>query len=152
MKHALVFLLVILALIGVADSSYITAQHYRGEDVVCNIGEYEVGDCSTVTSSEYSTVVGVPVALLGAIYYFVLLVLAASMTTYDDKKLRQLFTAIVSIGFLWSAWFVYIQLFVLNAICVYCMVSAVTTTIMLALAIFGFRKRSYDPTILVETN
>ena len=139
MKRALVLTLIVLALIGVADSSYLAARHYSGEDVVCNIGGHVFGDCSTVTNSEYAVVAGVPVAVAGAGYYFALLILAASMVTYDDKRLRKLFIVIASLGLLGSLWFVYLQLFVLNSICVYCMVSAVTTTLLLLVALVDHR-------------
>ena len=61
-KHWVVIVLIVVSLIGFVDSAYLTAQHYSGEEVVCNVGARQLGNCNTVLTSEYATIFGVPTA------------------------------------------------------------------------------------------
>ncbi len=115
-----------VSILGFFDSVYLTIQHYTQFALPCTITH----GCDIVTKSEYSSIMGVPVALLGAIYY--LTIFLAAYIIIETKKTEYLrFIAIATpLGFLFSAWFVYLQLFVLHAICQYCMLSAITSTTM----------------------
>jgi len=137
---ALSITLIIFAFIGFVDASYLTAQHYGGDSVVCEIGGHSFGNCNDVLDSEYATVVGIPVALIGAIYYFTLFVLSTYFFTEKKQELLKLITLISGAGFLATLYFVYLQLFVLNAICIYCMVSAVATTLLFIVSILASQK------------
>lgn len=87
-----------------------------------------------VTTSAYAEIFGIPVAVLGTLYYFSV---AGLMIAWFDRK-NTLLLKLVSLysiaGLLASAWFVYLQFFVLKAICIYCMGSAITSTLIF---IFG---------------
>lgn len=125
-----------VSIVGFFDAAYLTIQHYTQFTLPCTITH----GCDLVTKSEYSQIMGVPVALLGALYY-----LAIFLTIYiiiETKKTEYLrFIAIATtFGFLFSAWFVYLQLFVINAICQYCMLSAITSTTMFIASIVYFSK------------
>lgn len=133
---------VFLSLIGLADASYLTYDHYTGTSVVCNIFD----DCNLVTTSEYSEIFGISVALFGALYYLSVLISALLFTilkqdTFKNRILKILYT-ISPLGFLASLWFVYLQLFVIKAICLYCMISATTSTLIFITGIFLFVHRS----------
>ncbi len=138
----------IIAAIGFSDATYLAAKYYLGEPVTCSI----LGGCEQVTSSVYATVEGVPVALAGAVFYLFLLL---SAVAYIDTKWRifsWMMTRCTIFGFLASLWFAYLQIFVLRAICLYCMVSALTSTLLFLLSIFGWWKwdRSRDEEIVTE--
>lgn len=125
-----------VSIVGFFDAAYLTIQHYTQFTLPCTITH----GCDLVTKSEYSQIMGVPVALLGALYY-----LAIFLTVYiiiETKKTEYLrFIAIATtFGFLFSAWFVYLQFFVINAICQYCMLSAITSTTMFVASIVYFSK------------
>ncbi len=126
----------IIALIGFVDASYLTVSHYSGADLAC--GSY--GGCNVVTTSEYSTIGPIPVALLGALYYLAIIILSV---LYFDKKqsgvavLRSWFTVV---GLVASAIFVYLQLVVIKQICLYCMVSATTSTLLFILGMYILKK------------
>jgi uncharacterized membrane protein len=117
----------VLALIGFADATYLTVEHYQNKIPPCSIG-----GCETVLTSEYATVFGVPVSLMGAIFYFFILVM---LLLYWDTK-KDIFLKIpilVSIlGAVISLILIALMVFVIKAICVYCMVSD-TITILLAI-------------------
>jgi uncharacterized membrane protein len=115
---------------GFLDATYLTAQHYLGTIPPCVIAT----GCETVLTSEHNTIGGIPVALLGAIYYFVLFLLAA--LSLDMKRGIIRFAVLLTpFGFLASLYFVYLQLFVIKEICFYCMVSAATSTALFILGL-----------------
>ena len=110
----------VLGLIGFADAMYLTLSHYLGKPVVCAIFE----GCDAVTTSAYSMIGPVPVALLGVFYYTAIIVLTFVCVRYA--------ALLTPVGFLASVWFTYLQLFVINALCLYCLLSAaVSTTLFL---------------------
>lgn len=131
-------LITALALIGFFDAAYLTAEHYAGNIPPCFIAT----GCESVTTSVYSTVYGVPVALAGAIYYLILFILGVGLLTNTTTKNLKWISMISGLGFLATAYFVYLQLFVINAICSYCMISAITTTLVFLTSAYQFRKIS----------
>lgn len=128
----------IVALFGFVDAVYLTIEHYRGDIPPCSIVE----GCEQVLTSSYSALFGIPVSLVGAIYYLLILVcLFAFLDTKRNiflKGVRGLSTA----GLLASLGFVYIQAFVIKAYCLYCLISALTTLVVFVLAWFVFPKSS----------
>ena len=126
--------LTVLSLIGFFDSAYLTAEHYTGNIPPCFIAT----GCETVTTSAYSVVAGIPVALAGSIYYFVLFFLTIGLLSGAKNNLKWI-SILSGFGFLASVYFVSLQLFVIKAICTYCMISAITTTTIFLLSLYGNR-------------
>ncbi len=114
----------VLGTLGFIDASYLTVSHYFRIPLPCSI----VNGCETVTTSIYSTVFGIPVALLGAAYYLAIVLIAVFSLDRKNTGVMKWVRFISAAGFLASLIFVSLQLFVLHAICLYCMTSAVTTT------------------------
>lgn len=122
---------ILIAFIGFVDATYLTAKHYLGEAVTCSI----TSGCEQVTSSEWSVILGIPVALLGAGYY---LFMTLGMLMYIDTKKEKLLyylSRLTVLGLLASIYFVSLQIFVINAYCLYCMGSATTSTILFFLGL-----------------
>ena len=140
-KHSnvLIYGWLLLSLIGFTDASYLTVKHYRGEVPPCFLSS----GCETVTTSKYSTVFTIPVALIGAIYYLAVFLLSV---LYLDTK-RTIFIKIIPPltggGFIASVIFIYLQLFVLHAICLYCVISAFTSTGLFGISI-AQKMRKYE--------
>lgn len=134
-----IFALLILSLIGFSDSSYLTFKHYQGEIPPCSILE----GCEVVTTSEYSIVGGVPVALLGALFYLSVFLFTFLYFDSQNPKFLVLAALLTPFGFIASVLFVYIQLFVLGAICVYCMGSAVTSTLLFVGGLLILKRMSW---------
>lgn len=124
-----------LALIGFADATYLTVEHYIGGIPPCAEGF----DCEKVTTSEYSKILGIPVALLGSLYYFTILL--ASIVYFDTRKkvVALGIFALAPLGLLSAVWFTSLQLFVIKALCPYCLLSAGTSTLIFIFAIIGYR-------------
>ena len=102
------------------------------------------GGCETVQMSRWATFLGLPVAVWGVGYYALVfaLVLASIQERWADS--RHLWLGVVLLtgwGVLFSAWLTYLELFVINAICRWCVVSAVIAVVLFALAIWEWTQR-----------
>src|SRR3989338_11329932 len=124
-KHA-GWIFAALALVGLSDASYLTAKHYLGTPINCSI----FGDCDKVTTSAYSAIWGIPVALFGAIYYIFIFLLAIWYLDSKKESILYFIASATAVGFLASVWFLYLQLFVIGALCLYCIISAITSTLL----------------------
>lgn len=115
----------LLALVGLADSIYLTVQHITGESLRCTL----ISGCSEVLSSPYAQVGPIPLAALGAAAYFTafsLAILAAFGYRFTIPLLRML----VALMFLVTLWLLYLQAFVIRHFCQYCLLSAAVTTVL----------------------
>lgn len=119
--------LLILALVGIAISGYLTWVHYADIDPVCT-----TGGCEKVQSSEYADLAGIPVAVLGLGGY---IAIAASML-FRGELARTATAAFGLIGVGFSGYLTYLELFVIDAICQWCVASAV---VMVAIAVLAVR-------------
>ena len=123
--------LLIFAFIGFADSVYMTAVHFMGELPVCSVIE----GCDVVAMSPYSTLGPIPVSLLGVFFYTVILV---SGIFWIDTRRSAIFKYLPYItvpAFAFSAWLVYIMFFEIEALCIYCLVSAASTTLIMLISL-----------------
>lgn len=113
------------------DATYLTAVHYKGAELGCTTW----GSCNAVTTSKYAVIFGIPMALLGAFYYLGILILA--LIHIDTRRILplKLISLGTAFGFIFSIFLVYLQLFVIHEICIYCMFSAGTSTILFILGI-----------------
>ncbi len=121
----IVAVFLIVSFFGFLDASYLAFEHFTGRIPPCTIG-----GCDVVTTSSYSVIGGVPVALMGAIYY--LFMFLGTVFFIDKKSIRtmRILAVITPLGFLSALYFFSIQAFVLHAYCPYCLFSAVTSTIL----------------------
>lgn len=119
---------VALAAAGLGVATYLTVVHFGDQPIACN----GVGDCEYVNSSEYAKLAGIPVALLGAAAYATMLLAAALAWLRRDPVLLVLAWGVALASFAFSAYLTYIELRVLDAICVYCVASAAIVTALFA--------------------
>jgi uncharacterized membrane protein len=127
-----------LALIGVFVSTYLTLFKlgYIGT-LKC-----AVGSCETVNTSRWATFLGVPVAAWGLGFYVAALVLAmlSIQEKYADSRVFSLaLVALTGWGVLFSGWLTYLELFVINAICVWCVTSACIVAVMFLVSLADLR-------------
>ena len=122
-----------VALAGIAVAGYLTWSHYAGGSVVCPVG----GSCEAVQESEYAKLAGIPVAVLGLTAYIAILGLVA----WDTPAARLAAAALSLTGLLFSIYLLVVQLFVIDAICVWCLANDVVIAPALAV-LTGLRLRS----------
>jgi uncharacterized membrane protein len=112
--------IVVLCLLGIADAGYLTYVHYAGLKVACLAS----GGCETVQASKYAKLAGIPVSVLGLIGYIAILLTVA----IRNELGRAAAFGIALIGFGFSMYLTYRELFTIKAICQWCVGSAVLMT------------------------
>jgi uncharacterized membrane protein len=114
------FCIALIAVAGILISSLSLYHHYgTSKTSFCNFGDSF--NCDIVNHSTYSTIVGVPVALIGVLGYFLIFALA---TIYHDKAEAPILLLISSIGGLgFALYLTYVEKFVLAAWCILCLTS-----------------------------
>jgi uncharacterized membrane protein len=121
----------ILSVIGICIAIYMTIYKLTSNDGMC-LGS---GDCSTVNASPYASVYGIPVALIGVFGYVVIFLLLQYEKANDFLKeyaLLSLF-GITLAGFLFTIYLVYLEFYVIHALCPFCLGSQTTMTILFGL-------------------
>ncbi|MEK9183791.1 MAG: vitamin K epoxide reductase family protein [Patescibacteria group bacterium] len=129
MKKSLPF--IILSSGGFIDSLCLTFKYYL-PDTACIIGS----GCHEVMASAYATIGEMPLAGFGLLYYGTILFLSL---LYFQKKLAiiiKIIFALSLVGTLISAYLVYLQIFVIKAICAYCFISAILSLSIFLVSIF----------------
>lgn len=115
-------LLLALALVGMADSWYLAESAATGTDLVCGIDG--LSGCNTVAQSPYSRLFGIPLGIYGVMFYALMLVLASAALTLKLKDTPLYLLIVSGIGAAASVVFLCIQFFIIQALCIYCLVSA----------------------------
>jgi uncharacterized membrane protein len=114
-------LLAVAALAGLAIASYLTVVHYHGGVPVC-----ATNGCEVVQQSRYAELLGLPVALLGTLTFAAMLVSAALRKPVVVVSAAALALTAV----LFAAYLVYVQLVVLDAVCMWCVASDTLTAVV----------------------
>ena len=128
-------LLAALAATGVAVAAYLTIRKVGGESAVCVIG----GGCETVDASAYSVILGIPTAAFGVAWSTVALVAAlAWWWTADHRPLLVLYLGGL-VATIAEAYLVYLELFVIRAVCSWCVLYGATVVIGWLGAVVGLR-------------
>jgi uncharacterized membrane protein len=118
---------------GVAVAAYLTWVHFQPDSLICTGG----GGCEKVQDSEYSVIAGIPVAVLGLGAW----VAALALALWDSELARTLLTALSLVALAFAVYLVILQLFVIDAICVWCMVNdVVLVPLLAALALVRVRR------------
>jgi len=133
-----------LALIGVFVSTYLTL--YK----LGYIGTLKcaVGSCETVNTSQWATFFGLPVAAWGLGFYLVALTVAfmSVQERYaDSRKMAVALSVLTGWGTLFSGWLTYLELFVIHAICIWCVTSACIVLVMFLVSLADLREFSAEP-------
>ena len=128
----------VVALLGIVVAGYLTYVHYAGIKPVCTAG----GSCAKVQTSVYSKLAGVPVALIGLIGYVVIL---GSLLLPENENSRFATMAFTLVGFGFSAYLTYRELFTIKAVCQWCVASAVLMTALAVLTTIRLLRGEAEP-------
>lgn len=120
---------IVASIIGFIDSLYLTIIKFTHSPIYCIPG---LGSCETVQNSQWSEIWGIPIALLGAIVYLILI-----FCFVFEKKIRILTHYSIFVvfglslfGFLYSLYLTYLEIFVIHTICQWCILSAICMTVV----------------------
>ncbi len=123
-----------LALVGVFVALYLTMYKIGAiGHLACGFGS-----CERVNTSKWAIFAGAPVAIWGLGFYVVTLVVAVAGTSpglVQRREISYLLLAMSGTGVAFSAWLTYLELYVIDAICRYCVMSAVIVTLIFIVSI-----------------
>lgn len=122
-------IILILSLIGFADSIYLAVTKALGYAVPCDLTH----GCETVLSSKYSVMLGLPLADWGIVFFAGIIVAALMANHY--QLWRKLLTLGLALGSLGALVFLFLQFFVIKQVCQYCLLSDLLTIFLLILDI-----------------
>jgi uncharacterized membrane protein len=135
-ERALRIALAVIAVLGLAISAYLAVAHLRGGEVACVVG----AGCGSVQESEYAQVLGIPVPVLGLVTYAGILL--AALLSGPFGRAFGLFVTIAALAY--SGWLTYVEAFILEAWCTWCVTSAIlvvmATLAAIARALVGARE------------
>ena len=128
-----------LALAGIFVSLYLTL--YK----LGIIGELScsIGSCETVNTSKWSRFLGLPVAAWGLLFYidvFAISLIGTFPRFEDERVISMVLVAEAAIGVVFSAWLTYLELAVIQAICIWCVTSAVIVALILVVSAADLRE------------
>ena len=112
----------VLALAGLGIATYLLAVRVLGEAPACG----PIKGCETVAASEYATIAGIPVALFGVLFSVVLLGACLAWWRRADRRALYAAYGLGLAGILAVLYLTYLELFVIEAICVWCVSYALT--------------------------
>ncbi|MDO9122745.1 MAG: vitamin K epoxide reductase family protein [Anaerolineaceae bacterium] len=131
---------IVASIIGFIDSAYLTIIKFTNSPIYCTPG---LGNCESVQNSQWSTIWGIPIALLGALaYLFLIFCFVFEQSIPDLKRYSDYLVFGTSFfGFLYSLYLTYLELFVLQAICQWCILSAICMTVVFITTIIRLKEQ-----------
>ena len=118
----------VLTILGILMSAYLTYEHFTGSATLACSDNGAV-NCLKVTTSRWSEIAGVPVAVAGLAYFLAMALLCAPSRFARDLALLRVIGAVA--GIVTVLGLVYIELFEVNAICLWCTGVHVITLLLL---------------------
>jgi uncharacterized membrane protein len=134
---------IIIALVGLAVSVYMTIFKLTDNPTMC-LGN---GGCSTVNESPYAEIYGIPVAAVGVGGYLAILALLALEVKggrFFERNTTMITFGLALTGFLFTLYLVYLEIFVIKALCPFCVTSQVAMTILFILTVIRLLKQPLD--------
>jgi uncharacterized membrane protein/thiol-disulfide isomerase/thioredoxin len=140
-EHDLTWVVPALAIIGLGLALYLSYVEVAQVEAFCG----PVGECNIVQASSYAQIMGIPVAVLGALSYIAIVVLWIGQRILPQRLSAISFLSllvITALGTLFSIYLTMIELFAIKAICAWCVSSAVVTTLLLILVVKSVNRES----------
>ena len=137
-RDRLMWTMSIFAFLGLADSTYLTYNHFAHHKLLCSIVP---GSCDLVTTSRFATIFGIPTALYGVVFYITAIILVFWYWQSNKFLILQYLSVWTIGGFMVSLFLVYLQVFVIGAYCLFCLISAAASTLLFISALLLIRQR-----------
>lgn len=138
-ENNILLLLFLLSFIGLLDTLYLTVSHYKQMIPPCSVAR----GCETVLTSQFATIAGLPVALLGLFFYIFFFVLLIMYKQTKHQVYLLILFLMTTLGALGAAGFIFVQGFILHAFCQYCMVSdSITILLFLLILVVLLQKKT----------
>lgn len=125
-----IYIIILLGVIGLLDSIYLTYKFLYKSPVKCVV--FPANWCEVVEKSRQSKTLGIPNSLMGIMYYLSILFL--SVLFLGGQAPFWVLSLVIIIGFCFSVYFTYVQSVILKAFCIWCVISALDSVLMLIMA------------------
>jgi len=130
--------LTLLAVVGILIALYLTLYKMG----VIGVLSCSIGSCETVNTSKWSMLFGIPIAEWGLAAYvalFGLAIVGSAAAREQSVTIARLLVALSGWSVLFSAWLTWLELFVIRAICIWCVTSALLWVVIFAVSIADLR-------------
>lgn len=138
MPYKALILAIIASFVGLIDSLYLFYKYINADPINCFLFD----GCNAVAQSPYSSFLGIPIPTFGVVFYSVIFLLCFLMLRHDNNILRRISLIGALIGFIFSLYFIFLQGFIIQAFCIYCLISAVSSLVLLCTLIFVNNKET----------
>lgn len=129
----------VLAIAGLGISGYLAYVEISQVKAICG----PVGECNLVQSSEFARIAGIPIAVLGIIFYSAIMAIWVILRRQDGRYSSILVNGLIGLtilGTIFSLYLTAVELFVIEAVCAWCLSSAIITTALLLIIVLAFTR------------
>lgn len=140
-SNNILFLVIALSFLGFIVATYLSILHYKNAIPPCSIAK----GCEIILTSRFAAFANIPISLIGSAYYLAVIALSLIFIQTKQKFTLRLLFVIISFGAVFSLGLILVQIFILKAICQYCLVSDFISLILLGIVIIGFKRRLFRP-------
>lgn len=138
MKKILLYLILLLAAAGAIDAGYLLRETVKGAAVACPdvpVGRFNLNQCNIVLATPYAKILRLPNAFYGlAAYLFFAILVLYELNGRKGAGAIKILSYLSGLGILIFIYFIYLQIFVIGALCFYCLLSALIMTLIFALS------------------
>ena len=135
----------VVCVLGLGISAYLTVVHYQGIAPICP-AHAGIVDCEAVVTSQWSAILGVPVPVLGLVFFAGMLAfqLPAAWRSHQQwVRVARMAGSVVSVAMI--LWLVYVELFLVGRICLWCTSVHVLTFALFCTTLFGTLATAPEP-------
>ncbi len=127
-----------IALIGLADTAYLTYHRLLGSVPACYLSPVPLVNCDPVLTSSFAVFLGIPLAVYGFVYYLLVFSLALASFKINHHRLDLALFVLTGAGLAVSLFLLYLQLFVIGSVCLFCTLSGLTNLALFCLSLWLF--------------
>ena len=146
-KSRILPILIVLGVLGIVDAGYLAYEHFSNTLPPCTTNIFS--DCGKVLRSKYSEIFNIPLAIFGLVYYLTVTSSLFLIIKLKVKKTRLFLLILTGFGFLFSIYLIYLQIIVIKSICLYCMGSALISTLLFVISQVGFPKERKELAVFI---
>lgn len=134
-----------LAVVGLGLSTYLTIEHYsESASLACPAGG--AVDCEQVTTSAQSKFLGIPVAVLGTVFFAAMLALCLPpMWRRLDARLWQARLGVAGVGLIFAIYLIFAEIFIVEALCLWCTAVHLVAYALFAVIVLATAKADPSP-------
>ncbi len=130
--NVLLYIFLFVGLVGLWASLYLTIAYYTGVPLSCEF----INGCNAIIQSEYSYIIGVSMPSIGVVYYLFTILNVFLYLHHRSNFTVSILNFLTTLGFFVSLYFLYLQLYLVELICAYCMTLTISAIILFVLGKF----------------